>query len=161
MTLERTSEINIVVNGANRSATVDNRMTLLMLLRDIFDLTAAKRGCDRGECGSCTVLLGSRPVNSCQVLACSIDGQEVLTLEGIPDEDNLNYIQKAFIDNDGTQCGYCAPGFIISTYSLLKNNHSPSDDDIKNAISGNLCRCNSYHTILNSIKLASKQRPNE
>jgi len=161
LTLERTSEINIVVNGANRSATVDNRMTLLMLLRDIFDLTAAKRGCDRGECGSCTVLLGSRPVNSCQVLACSIDGQEVLTLEGIPDEDNLNYIQKAFIDNDGTQCGYCAPGFIISTYSLLKNNHSPSDDDIKNAISGNLCRCNSYHTILNSIKSASKQRPNE
>lgn len=161
MTLERTSEINIVVNGANRSATVDNRMTLLMLLRDIFDLTAAKRGCDRGECGSCTVLLGSRPVNSCQVLACSIDGQEVLTLEGIPEEDNLNYIQKAFIDNDGTQCGYCAPGFIISTYSLLKNNHSPSDDDIKNAISGNLCRCNSYHTILDSIKSASKQRPNE
>ena len=161
MTLERTSEINIVVNGANRSATVDNRMTLLMLLRDIFDLTAAKRGCDRGECGSCTVLLGSRPVNSCQVLACSIDGQEVLTLEGIPDDDSLNYIQKAFIDNDGTQCGYCAPGFIISTYSLLKNNHSPSDDDIKNAISGNLCRCNSYHTILNSIKSASKQRPNE
>ena len=161
MTLERISEINIVVNGANRSATVDNRMTLLMLLRDIFDLTAAKRGCDRGECGSCTVLLGSRPVNSCQVLACSIDGQEVLTLEGIPDEDNLNYIQKAFIDNDGTQCGYCAPGFIISAYSLLKNNHSPSDDDIKNAISGNLCRCNSYHTILDSIKSASKQRPNE
>ena len=161
MTLERTSEINIVVNGANRSATVDNRMTLLMLLRDIFDLTAAKRGCDRGECGSCTVLLGSRPVNSCQVLACSIDGQEVLTLEGIPEEDNLNYIQKAFIDNDGTQCGYCAPGFIISAYSLLKNNHSPSDDDIKNAISGNLCRCNSYHTILDSIKSASKQRPNE
>jgi len=161
LTLERTSEINIVVNGANRSATVDNRMTLLMLLRDIFDLTAAKRGCDRGECGSCTVLLGSRPVNSCQVLACSIDGQEVLTLEGIPEEDNLNYIQKAFIDNDGTQCGYCAPGFIISTYSLLKNNHSPSDDDIKNAISGNLCRCNSYHTILDSIKSASKQRPNE
>lgn len=161
MTLERTSEINIVVNGANRSATVDNRMTLLMLLRDIFDLTAAKRGCDRGECGSCTVLLGSRPVNSCQVLACSIDGQEVLTLEGIPEEDNLNYIQKAFIDNDGTQCGYCAPGFIISAYSLLENNHSPSDDDIKNAISGNLCRCNSYHTILDSIKSASKQRPNE
>lgn len=161
MTLERTSEINIVVNGANRSATVDNRMTLLMLLRDIFDLTAAKRGCDRGECGSCTVLLGSRPVNSCQVLACSIDGQEILTLEGIPEEDNLNYIQKAFIDNDGTQCGYCAPGFIISTYSLLKNNHSPSDDDIKNAIAGNLCRCNSYHTILDSIKSASKQRPNE
>ena len=161
MTLERTSEINIVVNGANRSATVDNRMTLLMLLRDIFDLTAAKRGCDRGECGSCTVLLGSRPVNSCQVLACSIDGQEVLTLEGIPEEDNLNYIQKAFIDNDGTQCGYCAPGFIISTYSLLKTNHSPSDDDIKNAISGNLCRCNSYHTILDSIKSASKQRPNK
>ena len=161
MTLERTSEINIVVNGANRSATVDNRMTLLMLLRDIFDLIAAKRGCDRGECGSCTVLLGSRPVNSCQVLACSIDGQEILTLEGIPEEDNLNYIQKAFIDNDGTQCGYCAPGFIISTYSLLKNNHSPSDDDIKNAISGNLCRCNSYHTILDSIKSASKQRPNE
>ena len=161
MTLERTSEINIVLNGANLSATVDNRMTLLMLLRDIFDLTAAKRGCDRGECGSCTVLLGSRPINSCQVLACSIDGQEVLTLEGISEEDNLNYIQKAFIDNDGTQCGYCAPGFIISTYSLLKNNHSPSDDDIKNAISGNLCRCNSYHTILNSIKSASKQRPNE
>ena len=161
MTLERISEIDIVVNGANRSATVDNRMTLLMLLRDIFDLTAAKRGCDRGECGSCTVLLGSRPVNSCQVLACSIDGQEVLTLEGIPDDDSLNYIQKAFIDNDGTQCGYCAPGFIISAYSLLENNHSPSDDDIKNAISGNLCRCNSYHTILDSIKSASKQRPNE
>ena len=131
MTLERTSEINIVVNGANLSATVDNRMTLLMLLRDIFDLTAAKRGSDRGECGSCTVLLGSRPINSCQVLACSIDGQEVLTLEGISEEDNLNYIQKAFIDNDGTQCGYCASGFIISTYFLLKNNHSPSDDDIK------------------------------
>ncbi len=161
MTLERTSEINIVVNGANLSATVDNRMTLLRRLRDIFDLTAAKRGCDRGECGSCTVLLGSRPINSCQVLACSIDGQEVLTLEGISEEDNLNYIQKAFIDNDGTQCGYCAPGFIISIYFLLKNNHSPSDDDIKNAISGNLCRCNSYHTILNSIKSASKQRPNE
>ena len=160
MTLERTSEINIVVNGANLSATVDNRMTLLMLLRDIFDLTAAKRGCDRGECGSCTVLLGSRPINSCQVLACSIDGQEVLTLEGISEEDNLNYIQKSFIDNDGTQCGYCVSGFIISAYSLLKNNHSPSDEDIKNAISGNLCRCNSYHTILDSIKSASQRRLN-
>jgi aerobic-type carbon monoxide dehydrogenase small subunit (CoxS/CutS family) len=160
LTLEQTSEINIVVNGANCSATIDNRMTLLMLLRDVFDLTAAKRGCDRGECGSCTVLLGSRPVNSCQVLACSIDGQEVLTLEGISEEDNLNYIQKSFIDNDGTQCGYCASGFIISAYSLLKNNHSPSDEDIKNAISGNLCRCNSYHTILDSIKSASQRRLN-
>ena len=160
MTLEQTSEINIVVNGANCSATIDNRMTLLMLLRDVFDLTAAKRGCDRGECGSCTVLLGSRPINSCQVLACSIDGQEVLTLEGISEEDNLNYIQKSFIDNDGTQCGYCASGFIISAYYLLKNNHSPSDENIKNAISGNLCRCNSYHTILDSIKSASQRRLN-
>ena len=105
-------------------------------------------------------MLVSRPVNSCQVLACSIDGQEVLTLEGISEEDNLNYIQKSFIDNDGTQCGYCASGFIISAYSLLKNNHSPSDEDIKNAISGNLCRCNSYHTILDSIKSASQRRLN-
>lgn len=161
MTQEQTTAIDITVNGVNHSATIDNRMTLLTLLRDLFDLTAAKRGCDRGECGSCTVLLSSKSINSCQVLACSIDGQEVLTLEGISEERNLNYIQESFVDNDGTQCGYCAPGFIISAYSLLQNNESPSEEEIKNAISGNLCRCNSYHTILKSIKAALQQRPNE
>ena len=161
MNLDKTTDINIIVNKKRYSITVDNRTTLLMLLREKLDLTGAKRGCDRGECGSCTVLLGSKSVNSCQVLACSIDGKEILTLEGISEKGELSFLQKSFVRNDGTQCGYCAPGFIMSAYSLLQTNYSPSDEQIKDSISGNLCRCNSYHTILEAIKLASKQSSDE
>ena len=167
-----TAQIAITVNGAAHTLTVRQHWSLLDILRDALELTGAKRGCDRGECGSCTVLLDGRPVNACQVLAMRAAGRSVLTVEGLTfaadagadaDTDTaaanpLSPLQQAFLDEDGGQCGFCTPGFVMATRALLNDNPTPSDAEIRAALSGNLCRCNAYGRILASVRTAAQRR---
>lgn len=156
MAESHTSAIALRVNGQTHRLEVDHRWTLLRVLREVLDLTGAKRGCDRGECGACTVLLEGKPVYSCQMLALQVGRREVVTIESLGDVQRLHPIQKAFLDNDGAQCGYCAPGFLLSAKALLDANPSPSEAEIRHALSGNLCRCNAYGRIIQSVKAAAR-----
>ena len=149
------SDVRLEVNGKTHDLSVPDHRTLLDVLREDLDLTGSKRGCDRGECGSCTVLLNGRPVYSCITLALQVRGRSVLTVEGLSDDGQLDPVQQAFLDEDGGQCGYCTPGFLMSARALLDSNPSPSDDDIREALSGNLCRCNAYGRILQSVRTAA------
>lgn len=154
--------ITLNVNGHPHLLDVAHHWTLLRVLRDSLDLTGAKPGCDRGECGSCTVLLDGSPVYSCQLLALQVDGRSVLTIEGLAaNSGELHPIQQSFLANDGSQCGYCAPGFLLSTKALLDSNPAPSEEEIRSALSGNICRCNAYGRIINSVLEAAKLLRNE
>ncbi len=144
-----------MVNGQAHDLTLASHRTLLDVLRDELDLTGSKRGCDRGECGSCTVLLEGKPVYSCITLAAQVRGRTVLTVEGLAHDGQLDPVQQAFLDEDGAQCGYCTPGFLVSTRALLDANPHPTDDEIREALSGNLCRCNAYGRILQSVRTAA------
>jgi len=144
----------LTINGKTYSLNVDNRWTLLNVLRDAIGLKGTKRGCDLGECGACTVILKGRSVNACQILAISLGGSEVRTIEGISDGLNIHPVQQAFIENDGGQCGFCTPGFVMSTVALLESNPAPTEDEIVAGLGGNLCRCNAYGAIINSVKAA-------
>ena len=148
-------QIRLVVNGETRQLTVPHHRTLLDVLREDLDLTGSKRGCDRGECGSCTVLLDGKPVYSCITLALQVRGRSVLTVEGLADGGQLDPVQQTFLDEDGAQCGFCTPGFLMSTRALLDSNPQPTDSDIREALSGNLCRCNAYGRILQSVRTAA------
>ena len=150
------SQIVIDVNGVERDIEVDHRWTLLYVLREKLDLTGAKRGCDRGECGACTVLLGGDPVNSCQILAMQVGGRPVVTVESLGDGNGLHPIQQAFLRMDGGQCGFCTPGFVMSTKALLDSNPAPSRQEIRDALTGNTCRCNAYGRILASVEEAAR-----
>ena len=156
MTVHRYS-VHIQINGNSHSLEVDSRWMLLRVLRDVLGLTGAKRGCDLGECGACTVLLDGNPVNSCMILAATCDGKRVTTVEGLGTSESLHPIQRAFLDNDGGQCGYCTPGFVMSAAALLESNPNPTDDDILQALAGNICRCNAYGRIIESVRLAAKE----
>ena len=155
MTNPHAAEITVTVNGAEQTLTVRHHWSLLDVLREALGLTGAKRGCDRGECGSCTVLLDRTPVNACQVLAIRADGHDVLTVEGLAPAGELSPLQQAFLDEDGGQCGFCTPGFVMATRALLDGNPSPTDAEIREALSGNLCRCNAYGRILASVRAAA------
>ena len=155
MTDLHTAEITITVNGTEHAITVRHHWSLLDVLRDVLGLTGAKRGCDRGECGSCTVLQDGTPVNACQVLAMRADGHDVLTVEGLATVGELSLLQQAFLDEDGGQCGFCTPGFVMATRALLDGNPAPTDAEIREALSGNLCRCNAYGRILASVRAAA------
>jgi len=155
MTSPHKSVIRLSVNGQLRQLEVDHRWTLLRVLRDVLDLTGAKRGCDRGECGSCSVLLDGRPVYSCQMLALQVRDRRVLTVEALGTANDLHLIQRAFLENDGGQCGFCTPGFVMSVKALLDTTPDPSEDEILHALSGNLCRCNAYGRIIASVKAAA------
>ena len=122
------------------------------------DLTAAKVGCDRGECGTCTVLVDGKPVYACQLLAVQVSDRPVVTVEGLGENGKLDPIQQAFLDNDGAQCGYCTPGFLLSAKALLDANPQPTEAEIREALSGNLCRCNAYGRILQSVRDAADLR---
>ena len=148
--------IKFTVNGESVEAEVDGSVRLLDLLRDKLFLTGAKEGCGEGECGACTVLLDSRAVNSCLVLAPQVDGKEVLTVEGLSRDGELHPIQRAFVEKGAVQCGFCTPGFIMSTYALLKDNPDPSDEEIMTALEGNLCRCTGYAKILEAVRYAAE-----
>jgi xanthine dehydrogenase YagT iron-sulfur-binding subunit len=145
--------INLTVNGVRREVELDDpRVTLLDLLRERLDLTGTKKGCDRGQCGACTVLVDGRRVNSCLALAISHDGADVLTIEGVSRGDQLHPVQAAFIAHDGFQCGFCTPGQIMSAIGLIQEAQTGNDPErIREAMSGNLCRCGAYAGITEAV----------
>jgi carbon-monoxide dehydrogenase small subunit len=149
--------IRLTVNGRETEATIDAETRLLDLLRETLALTGTKEGCGEGECGACTVLLDGRPVNSCLVLAAAADGKDVVTIEGLADGGRLHPIQQAFVDAGGVQCGFCTPGFIMSAYALLRETSRPTDDEIRTALEGNLCRCTGYDRILAAVRSAAER----
>jgi xanthine dehydrogenase YagT iron-sulfur-binding subunit len=149
--------ITVIVNGSKLSLDVEANETLLDALRDKLDLTGAKKVCDRGECGGCTVLLDGAPVYACMTLAVRADGRSVKTVEGLAEGAKLHPVQEAFIEKDGYQCGYCTPGFIMATSAFLEKNPAPSLDEIKQALSGNLCRCGNYAKIYQAVDAAAKK----
>jgi xanthine dehydrogenase YagT iron-sulfur-binding subunit len=148
--------ITLTVNNKKLSMVVEPQETLLDVLRDKLNLTGAKKMCDRGECGGCTVLLDGKPVYSCMSLAIRADGTTITTIEGLADEDKLNPVQQAFIDKDGYQCGFCTSGFIMSSFAFLQKTKNPQLEDIKKALSGNLCRCGNYFKIYQAVEEAAK-----
>ncbi len=153
--------IDLTVNGERVECDVAPGMRLLDLLRDRLHLLGTKEGCGEGECGACTVLLDGRPVASCLVLASQADGKEVLTIEGISDGERLHPIQRAFVETGAVQCGFCTPGFIMSTYALLKENPHPSEEEIRTALEGNLCRCTGYAKIIEAVNRAAEMMEGE
>jgi xanthine dehydrogenase YagT iron-sulfur-binding subunit len=140
------------VNGATRRLALDPRTTLLDALREHLRLTGAKKGCDHGQCGACTVHMNGRRVLSCLTLAVAAQGKEITTIEGLAHGDVLHPVQQAFLDRDGFQCGYCTPGQIMSAVALLREPCGPNDDDVRECMSGNLCRCGAYPNIVAAIQ---------
>ena len=147
-------KVNLKINGKDYALDVDPRVTLLDALRERLHLTGSKKGCDHGQCGACTVLVNGRRINSCLSLAVTHEGDEITTIEGLANGEELHPLQSAFIEHDGFQCGYCTPGQICSAVALLKENHANSDDEIREWMSGNICRCGAYPNILAAIKEA-------
>jgi len=147
--------IEITVNGKLVKARVSSHMRLLDFLREELDLIGAKEGCGKGECGACTVLVDSKPVNSCLMLAVEANGKEVLSVEDLGDGDSLDPIQQSIVDNSALQCGYCTPGIVMSAKGLLLRNPSPTRDEVVEAISGNLCRCTGYARVIDAIMQVS------
>jgi aerobic-type carbon monoxide dehydrogenase small subunit (CoxS/CutS family) len=149
--------ITLTVNGRKTSLPVEANETLLDVLRDKLDLTGSKKVCDRGECGGCTVHLDGEPVYACMVLAIRADGRSVRTIEGLAEGDKLHPVQEAFVEQDGYQCGFCTPGFVMAAAAFLEKNPAPSLGDIKQALSGNICRCGNYAKIYGAVGAAAKK----
>jgi xanthine dehydrogenase YagT iron-sulfur-binding subunit len=150
--------ITLTVNGVPRTVALhDPRVTLLDLLRERLDLTGTKKGCDRGQCGACTVIVDGRRINSCLALAISHDGSDVLTIEGVAQGGKLHPVQEAFIAHDGLQCGFCTPGQIMSAIGLIREGHAGDDPErVREGMSGNLCRCGAYRGIAEAVLKAQK-----
>ena len=148
--------VSLTVNGKKLGVDVEPGETLLQVLRDKLKLTGTKRTCNRGECGGCTVLLNGKPVYSCHMMALQADGGEILTVEGLAKGDNLHPVQQAFIDKDAYQCGFCTPGFIMTSVALLNRTKAPSPEEIRGALAGNLCRCGNYQKIYEAVASASE-----
>ena len=149
--------VTLTVNGKRQNVSVDPRRTLLDMLRNDLDLTGSKKVCDRGTCGACTVLLDGRTVYSCMTLALDAAGKKVETIEGMASGDKLHPLQEEFIEHDALMCGFCTPGFLMSGKALLDKNKKPTLDDVKNACSGNLCRCGTYPRIFEAVLDAAKR----
>lgn len=145
-------KISLAVNGQKKSIFVEPRTTLAEALRLKLDLTGTKVGCERGACGACTVILDGKPVNSCMTLALDAIGSTIETIEGLANGDNLHALQKSFIEHDAMQCGFCTSGLVMSSKALLDNNSNPSDYEIKEAVSGNLCRCGTYPKVFEAVE---------
>jgi carbon-monoxide dehydrogenase small subunit len=151
--------ITLTVNGKKQEVAVEPNRTLTELIRYDLGLTGTKKGCEVGDCGTCTVILNAKAVNSCLVLAMQANGGEILTIEGLEGDKGLHPIQQAFVDHGASQCGFCTPGMILSAKSLLDRNPTPDESEIRMAISGNLCRCTGYQKIVEAILSAGKQGP--
>jgi aerobic carbon-monoxide dehydrogenase small subunit len=149
-------QISMKLNGSMVDVEVEAHRTLLWVLREQLDITGPKECCGIGECGACTVLLDGKSVNSCLVLAVEADGHEVVTVEGLGGQEGLDPIQQTFIDHGAVQCGFCTPGMIMSTKFLLDTNPDPSEEEIKVALAGNLCRCTGYTKIIKAVQSAAK-----
>ena len=147
--------IRLTVNGREYAGTVEPRTSLADFLRDALDLTGTHVGCEHGVCGACTVLLEGEPVRACLLLAIQLDGASVTTVEGLADGDRLHPLQQAFWDHHALQCGFCTPGILLTAKALLDDTPHPTDAEIREAISGNLCRCTGYHFIVDAIRAAA------
>jgi xanthine dehydrogenase YagT iron-sulfur-binding subunit len=150
--------VTLQVNGKRMTAELEPRVTLLDALRDQFNLTGAKRVCDRGTCGACTVLMDGKPVYSCSVLAVDAQGHAITTIEGLDKGEQLTALQQAFVDNDAQQCGFCTPGFVVATTAFLEKHSKPTAEDVRLGLSGNLCRCGTYRGIHQAIAQVSGQK---
>ena len=152
-----TVPITVRVNGRERAAAVEPRLLLVHFLRETLNLTGTHVGCDTSQCGACTVLLNGRSAKSCTVFAVQADGEEVQTIEGLASGGDLHPLQDGFWEEHGLQCGYCTPGMIMSALNLLRDNPAPSDAEIREGISGNICRCTGYQHIVNAIRSAAER----
>ena len=150
------TRLELRVNGAARSVDVEPRTLLVQALRDGLDLTGAHIGCDTSQCGACTVLLDGRAVKSCTMLALQATGSEVTTIEGLAPDGELHPVKRAFVEEHGLQCGFCTPGMILTSVDLLSRNGNPDDEAIRHALSGNICRCTGYETIVRSVRAAAE-----
>jgi aerobic carbon-monoxide dehydrogenase small subunit len=149
--------VTLKVNGEEKELLIKEDALLIDVLRDEIGYTGTKRGCGEGECGTCTVLIDGRPVNSCLILAALVQGKEITTIEGVGTPENLHPIQQAFVDEGAIQCGFCTPGMVMSTKALLDREKNPDEQQIRKALSGNLCRCTGYVKIVNAVKKAAEE----
>lgn len=149
--------IELTVNGKKHALQLEPRVTLLDALRDSLDITGAKRVCDRAECGACTVLMNNKPVYACSILAIDARGKDITTVESFMQGDKLHRIEQAFVENDASQCGFCTPGFMVATKAFLDKHPNPSPEDIRRGLSGNLCRCGTYHGIQQVVAQMSQK----
>ena len=152
-------DVSLLVNGESYRLSVPSHHTLLQVLREQMALTGTKNGCEAGECGACAVLLNGEPVNSCMVLAPEADGAEIVTIEGLAQDDQLDPLQEAFIATGAIQCGFCTPGLLVNARALLDRNPDPTDDAIREALVGNLCRCTGYLRIVEAVAMAAHMEP--
>ncbi|MDF1747929.1 MAG: (2Fe-2S)-binding protein [Alphaproteobacteria bacterium] len=149
--------VTLTVNGKTSDVSCGATTTLLTVLRDTLALTGSKRGCNQGVCGACTVLVDGAPMRSCLTLAANIEGQNITTIEGLPEGGDLKPIQQAIIDSDAVQCGFCTSGMILTAHEFLQRNSNPSIDEIRTALSGNICRCSGYRKIVDAVALAASR----
>jgi carbon-monoxide dehydrogenase small subunit len=147
--------VSFIINGTEKSLTVQRKWTLLYVLREVLGLTGTKYGCGTNDCGACKVLVDGKAVNSCVLPAKNLDGKNITTIEGLQEDGRLNVLQQAFVDAGAIQCGFCTPGMVISATALLALNRDPSEVEIREALSGNLCRCSGYVNIVKAIRLAA------
>ena len=150
------TSVDLTVNGERREVDVEPRQLLVYFLRERLGLKGTNVGCDTSSCGACTVLLDGESVKSCTVLAVQTDGSEVTTIEGLSDSESLHPVQQAFHEQHALQCGYCTPGFVMATVSLLREHPDPSEDEIRKGLEGNLCRCTGYHNIVRAVQAAAR-----
>ena len=148
-------QVRLSINGENHAADVEPRLLLVHLIREVLRLTGTHIGCDTTHCGACTVLMDGRPVKSCTVFAVQANGKELMTVEGLEQDGKLHPLQEGFMAEHGLQCGYCTPGMLMTSYAFLKKYPSPTEDDIRRAFSGNLCRCTGYVNIVKSVQYAA------
>ena len=149
--------VRLTINKKEYTRTVDAQTTLLELLREHLGLTGTKRGCEIGECGACTVIMDGLTVNSCLVPAFQADGANITTIEGVADGGKLHPVQQAFLEHDAVHCGFCTPGMVLSAVNLLENNPEPDEEEIRQALAGNLCRCTGYQQIIDAVAAAAKK----
>jgi len=154
-------KISVTVNGTAHEADVESRLLLVHLIREVFRLTGTHVGCDTSHCGACTVVLDGNPVKSCTVLAVQADGAKITTVEGLEQGGKLHPVQEGFTEKHGLQCGFCTPGMLMTTSALLERNKNPSEQEIREAISGNLCRCTGYQQIIDAIEEGAKRMNDE